>query len=156
MKLIEKLKDIVMGPKKAVLLDGVEEGLQDIEVRYFTYLSSELGGIGGLGSGPIKISGKTLGRKGYVKLTELDSKKEHCLDYCVIDFKDIRGYPKNVQMLNPNSISEEQLDKLVQKIGESFEIRVKKTIPAQDIHTLLGDFSLFEYIYSTLQMNFGR
>ncbi|MBL7055116.1 hypothetical protein ISS05_05135 [Candidatus Woesearchaeota archaeon] len=147
MNVIGKLNDVVLGPKNAVMLDRIIETNDQYEITY-AYLSPPV--IGGVSSGPLKISGKTLGRKGSVILKELDSKKEHYLDYYVIDFKDMRGYPKDVQILNPNLISEEQLDKLVQKTGESFEIRMKKTIPEQSIHTILEDYSLYDHVYSRL------
>jgi len=148
MKIIEKLKDIVLGPRKAVVIDSIEEcGLNQVRYRFLEAGPT----IPFNGSDVGKCYGITIGKEGQAILKELDSGRKHSIEYCVVDIGNLKGYQKDIQLLNPNLISEEQLDIITKKTGVSFDIHMKDVPPYHCLHTILGDYSLFDYVYSALE-----
>jgi len=131
MSITEKIKDIVMGPKKTVVIDKIEEGMQNTKIRYvsgFEYF------YGGLADGFYdKTYGHTIGRKVNIKFKEAKTNQKFGMDCYVIDEEKGKNCSQSLKKegyycreSHPHLITEEELATLTKLTGESLEIRVKR------------------------------
>ncbi len=125
MSITEKIKDVVLGPKKPVVIYKVEEGLEDIEIRYIAHID--------IHGGPFSDFTRyddIIGRKVSIKFRELETDQIHTLDCYVKKEKNFspdynnKGSPYICS--RRDLITREELELLTKLVGEPLETRIKR------------------------------